>query len=265
MRHLACSALALVLCALAASTADPACCYFSALDKDVKQPGQRAFITWDPKETIESFTVQPMFEGNAVDFGMVVPTPAQPKVAEMHKDLFKTLAVATILKPMNVKKFKSGKFGTRGGGGGGGPELSNKHKDGGVKVLESGTVGSLDYKIIEAERTDGLFEWLKENKYNYSGDTATLDFYVKKKWFFTVMKIDPKQMKKKADGSYLGEITPTRFTFESKKLIYPLRITKISVKDKTDALFYIMAPDKMDLPGALSYQLSFQTMWSTAF
>ena len=140
-----------------------------------------------------------------------------------------------------------------------------ENKAQGVKVLESGTVGSLDYKIIEATKADGLFEWLKENKYNYSGDKATLEFYVSKKWFFTVMKIDPKQMKKRADGSYLGEVTPTRFTFESEKLVYPLRITKISVKDKTDALFYIQAPEKMDLPGALSYQLGYQTMWGTAY
>ena len=63
-------------------------------------------------------------------------------------------------------------------------------------VLEAGVVGSLDYKIIVAEQANGLFDWLKENSYVYSGDEATLDFYIQKKWFFTVMKIDPKQMKK---------------------------------------------------------------------
>jgi hypothetical protein len=47
-------------------------------------------------------------------------------------------------------------------------------------------VGSLDYKIIVAERADDLYAWLKENKYSYSGDEATLDYYIKKKWFFTV-------------------------------------------------------------------------------
>jgi len=263
MRTITSTAMAIAICAMAASSADPACCYFSAMDKDVNQPGQRAFITWDAAENIESFTVQPMFEGNAVDFGMVVPTPSQPKVAEMHKDLFKTLAVATILKAQTPGKFNCPT--AKGGAGGNALGADERKKHEGVKVLEAGTVGSLDYKILEAEKTEALFEWLKENKYNYSGDKETLEFYVAKKWFFTVMKIDPKQMKKKADGSYLGEITPTRFTFESKKLIYPLRITKISVNDKTDALFYIMAKEKMDLPAKFSYQLSFQTMWTTAF
>src|SRR5713101_6401101 len=75
-----------------------ACCYFSALGSDVNQPAQKAFITWDPREQIESFTVQPRFEGNALDFGMVIPTPGRPKLNEMPRDFFKELAVFTILK-----------------------------------------------------------------------------------------------------------------------------------------------------------------------
>ena len=82
-----------------------------------------------------------------------------------------------------------------------------------VKVLEAGVVGNLDYKIIEAGRADDLFTWLKENKYTYSGDEGTLDFYIQKKWLFTVMKIDTMQMKSRPDGSFDGEVTPTRFQF----------------------------------------------------
>jgi len=42
---------------------------------------------------VESFTVQPKFEGNAADFGMVIPTPSRPKLDEMPRDFFKELAV----------------------------------------------------------------------------------------------------------------------------------------------------------------------------
>jgi len=38
-----------------------------------------------------------------------------------------------------------------------------------IKILETGVVGSLDYKIIEAGRADDLYEWLKDNKYHYAG------------------------------------------------------------------------------------------------
>src|SRR5215208_3763696 len=248
---------------------DAACCYFSAKDKDVNQPAQKAFVTWDEAEKVETFTVQPRFEGNAQDFGMVIPTPSKPKLDEMPRDFFKELAVFTILKK---REYPQSKIlpreellarRSRGGGGFGNP-TTRPMRGASVVVLESGVVGSLDYKIIQAGRADDLYQWLKENKYTYSGDEATLDHYIKKAWFFTVMKIDAKQMKPRADGTYDGEVTPTRFMFTSEKLVYPLRITQISVKDQTEALFYVQAAGKVDLPGAFSHQFTFVPMWSQA-
>src|SRR5881227_870660 len=99
--------VALAAAAWLAPPADSACCYFAAKDKDVLQPAQKAFLTWDPQENVESFTVQPKFEGNAQDFGMVIPTPARPKLDEMPRDFFKELAVFTILEPMDLAKYKN--------------------------------------------------------------------------------------------------------------------------------------------------------------
>src|SRR5689334_4435084 len=212
--------MALPLVALAAALvgappAESACCYFAAKDKDVLQPAQKAFLTWDPREEVETFTVQPKFEGNAKDFGMVIPTPSRPKLHEMPRDFFKELAVFTILEPMDLAKYKQLLY----------PKAEKLAEDKAgaprkptVRVLEAGVVGSLDYKIIQADRADDLYQWLKDNQYSYAGDEATLDYYIQKKWTFTVMKIDPMQMKRRADGSYVGEVTPTRFTFASEKL-----------------------------------------------
>src|SRR5205085_4767334 len=133
-----------------------------------------------------------------------------------------------------------------------------------VIVLETGVVGSLDYKIIEATRADDLFTWLKDNKYSYSGDEATLQHYIQKKWLFTVMKIDTMQMKRNKDGTFDGEVTPTRFQFTSDKLVYPLKITQISVREKTEALFYVQAPFKVDLPDDLTYQYTWVPMLQAA-
>src|SRR6478672_6450793 len=77
---------------------DAACCYFSAKTTDILQPAQKVFLTWDPVEKAETFTVQPKFAGNALDFGMVIPTPTQPKLHEMPRDFFKHLAFYSILK-----------------------------------------------------------------------------------------------------------------------------------------------------------------------
>src|SRR5262245_54404950 len=75
--------------------ADAMCGYFrrpiirDITQPPVLQPSQIAFITWDPVEKIETVTVQPRFEGSAEDFGMVIPTPSQPKLHEMPRDFFK--------------------------------------------------------------------------------------------------------------------------------------------------------------------------------
>src|SRR3954469_16166237 len=99
--------LALPLLAVQPNSADSACCDFAAKDKDILQPAQKAFLTWDDKEKVETFTVQPRLEGNAADFGMVIPTPSKPKLDEMPRDFFKELAVFTILEPMDIAKYKN--------------------------------------------------------------------------------------------------------------------------------------------------------------
>ena len=254
---------------LLAPPAQAACCYFSAKEKDVNQPAQKAFITWNPAVGIETFTVQPKFEGDAENFGMVIPTPGQPKLDEMPRDFFKELAVFTILKQ---RKFPESKYfplyglmrAASGRAIGGSFGRSYRQLASSVRVLESGVVGTLDYKIITAERADDLYAWLRAHEYHYAGDEATLDHYVRKGWFFTVMKIDPKQMKRGRDGTYQGEVTPTRFRFESDELVYPLRITKISVREKTEALFYVQAPYKVDLPGDMTYQYQWVPMLQNA-
>ncbi len=270
MRSLFFSALALGL--LVPATSQAACCYFSAKNADILQPAQKVFITWNPDEKVETFTVQPKFEGNALDFGMVIPTPTQPKLHEMPKEFFKHLAIYTIMKQRQSPQSKIlPQYGFGRGRGLAGAPQARAMADGlrrenaepeppKVIVLEAGIVGSLDYKIITAERADDLFAWLKDNKYSYSGDEATLQHYIQKKWIFTVMKIDTMQMKRNKDGTFDGDVSPTRFTFTSEKLIYPLKITQISVRERTEALFYVQAPFKVDLPGDMTYQYNWLSM-----
>src|SRR5262245_14968246 len=185
--HGRCWLLPAVAAALAVLSPTPAvnaaCCYFAAKDKDILQPGQKVFITWEPVEKVESFTVQPKFEGNADDFGMVIPTPTKPRLDEMPRDFFKELAIYSILKkrehpqskllppppPAPAFAFGGGALAKEAAAGDNAAPRPTT-----VKVLEAGVVGNLDYKIIEAGRADDLYAWLKENRYSYAGDEATL-------------------------------------------------------------------------------------------
>src|SRR5262245_3169088 len=98
--------LGIAVLVLWAADLHAACCYFSAKNADILQPAQKVFITWDPAEKVETFTVQPKFEGNALDFGMVIPTPSQPKLSEMPRDFFKHLAVYSIMKKREMPHSK---------------------------------------------------------------------------------------------------------------------------------------------------------------
>ena len=94
--------------------AESMCGYFRPVIIDLKnpsemlQPSQIAFITWDPETKTETVTVQPRFEGNAADFGMVIPTPTQPKLNEMPRDFFKALGVFTTPKAPGVPAIEAG-------------------------------------------------------------------------------------------------------------------------------------------------------------
>src|SRR5256714_1144087 len=167
-----------VAVAVSATPAWSACCYFSAKNADILQPAQKVFITWDPAAKMETFTVQPKFEGNALDFGMVIPTPSQPKLHEMPRDFFKHLAVYSLLKRREFPrskllpvKLKAGITSQTAFGNkllAADDRFGPPEKKPTVVVLEAGVVGSLDYKVISAERADDLYQWLKDQKYSYS-------------------------------------------------------------------------------------------------
>src|SRR5262249_43481356 len=137
-------AAALALGLLAPAAADAACCYFSAKNADILQPAQKVFLTWDPVKKAESFTVQPKFEGNALDFGMVIPTPSQPKLHEMPRDFFKELAVYTILKKREFPHSKLLPYDRKSGLGRGG--VPGKVKDG--KGFEEQTKRAPAVKVL---------------------------------------------------------------------------------------------------------------------
>src|ERR1017187_5238403 len=158
-----------------ASSGYAACCYFSAKNADILQPAQKVFITWDPAEKVETFTVQPKFEGNALDFGMVIPPPTEPKLDTMPRDFCSHLAVYTIMKGRQRphSKLLPVIYDMRPRAGLGGGKSAQKamaneegSKDSGkkppVRILQEGSVGSLEYKVLEADRADALFDWLKK-------------------------------------------------------------------------------------------------------
>ena len=139
-----------------------------------------------------------------------------------------------------------------------------RHKKTVDQVLEAGVVGSLDYKIIEATRADDLFTWLKDNKYSYSGDEATLE------------PLHPEEMalhrhEDRHDANEAQQGRHLRRRSHADALPVRLRKAGLSAQDyadlrteKTEALFYVQAPFKVDLPGDFTYQYTWVPMLQAA-
>ena len=73
---LAVSFLALPLLAMGPRSAESACCYFAAKDKDILQPAQKAFITWDPKAVKMRGAVSPTMRATPRSTAVTTPDRA---------------------------------------------------------------------------------------------------------------------------------------------------------------------------------------------
>ncbi|MBY0525440.1 MAG: DUF2330 domain-containing protein [Gemmataceae bacterium] len=230
--------------------AESASCPFTFKDKDVHPLAEKAFLDWDPDKKLESFTLQPRFEGNSADFSVLIVTPAQPTVEPASRALFTALDTLTIL---NQRRYPISKLKD--------PPRDEEDvkRSVGLRVLPEEQIGVVKHQTFGPERLEDLFTWLKQHQFDFTGAEDVLKAYAEKRWFFTILMLDPAQVPKKGDA-FRGELQPMRFTFTSDRLVYPLRINQPRTREPVELTLYVQAPYKVDLPGELSYQYQWVPM-----
>ena len=90
---------------------------------------------------------------------------------------------------------------------------------GAVNVLAEQQVGGFDTAILEADSTEAMSKWLKDNGYSSDPELQSWLFpYVTHKWKITAFKIsqDPKTKK-------LATTRPVRMSFATEKPFFPYR------------------------------------------
>jgi len=156
-------------------------------------PPRRCSSPGTPPKKSETFTVQPKFEGNALDFGMVIPTPTAAQAARDAARLLQAPrhlhdhAQARIRGLQTAAAYRSARTPTRElrmmpasapqMGGFAARDDKKAERPPEIKIPKSARFGSLDYKIIEAGRADDLFKWLKDKQIQLlrrRGDPRTL-------------------------------------------------------------------------------------------
>jgi len=211
---------------------------FTQLYRDIYEPNQLAMIVFD--DMVEKIIFQIDYEGDAEDFAWVIPVPAYPKLFPVEDEIFYELHELTQPPPPSS-------FGCGWGAGVQTPGL----EDEGVHVWEENQVGIYHTTTLSATDPNSLVVWLNDNGYAFPAEgQGILDYYVQQSWFFVAMKIQPDEIVNNSEN-YSGAIQPIGIMFFSDEMIYPLKISTLSVPSwGTEVLIYAFSDERVTFPGA---------------
>ncbi|MGD9497186.1 MAG: DUF2330 domain-containing protein [Armatimonadota bacterium] len=206
---------------------------------------QRAVII--DREGAQTIVLQTAYEGDSSDFAWVIPLPelisAQQAIGTADPELFDALDYLTA--PRFIGAGRSETAGLCGCSG---------SEDGatgdGVTVWETLRIDRYDVAVLSAEQSAGLEAWLSANGYGLpAGSANTLQYYVDKHWYFVALKIAP-VARADAGGGAPGvggqDLRPVALSFDSPELVFPLRISRLSTRNRTEVLLYIVSTHRVE-------------------
>jgi Uncharacterized protein conserved in bacteria (DUF2330) len=229
----------------------------SAFPANVTMPDQQALIHFT--NGTERLVIETRFTGAGTNFAWVVPLPSQPVVEAATTGLFPTLrylfqpriihkvppyyvgflmaigSVAFLYATARARGWETvigllfglpflglsllllSVFAHPGGPMGSAPE-------GAVSILDRRVVGVFDTMTLTSHDPKALQNWLRENGFALSADTApVIESYVKQGWVFVTAKV-----RRDLPGLQTSTPHPLSFTFKTKRPVYPMRLTGIN-------------------------------------
>jgi hypothetical protein len=190
-----------------------------------------AIIVWHAPSKTQHFIRRATFDTKAANFGFVVPTPTQPKLAPADNGAFSYLD--GVIRP-KVVQVRGGISITPGccifGCAMPASKAARDLAPANVRVLDVQQVGGLVGAVLEADDAAALNDWLKENGYPSSPELVSwLGPYIAEKWKITAFKIDqdPKA------GAQV-QTSAVRMTFQADRPFFPYREPKTD-EDKEHA------------------------------
>ncbi len=250
-------ALALLLCVgVSYDTGESYCVIFPQNGRDIWGVAQRNILIIGESEV--SLVPQVNFEGDARDFGILVPVPARPTLSTVGANVFTDASFMT--QPVVRRNSEACGcdenqdviFG---------PLLARDQANGslvdsspeGVTVISEEIVGTFQAAILQATSASDLGQWLNSNDYRFNPeDSGILQEYVSNDWFFVAMKLDTNQVPPHIGRWWTATTTPAKLTYARAEnaLIYPLKVSALSTREKTEVLVYTISDDPMTFPGA---------------
>jgi hypothetical protein len=234
-----------ILAHLAVGPASAFCGFYVAqADSKLFNSSSKVVLARDGDQTV--ITMASDFEGDAREFAVVVPVPTfierkqigvvdpktiehldhytAPRLVEYHDEdpCRPPLAMASAMPgavPMMTRS------------------VQDSVKQYGVTIEASYDVGEYDVLILSANESNGLVNWLTDNKYRIpQGAEDVLGSYIKQNMRFFVAKVNVERMKDLGNG-YLR---PLQVRYQSLKFMVPLRLGTVNARGPQDLIVYAL-------------------------
>jgi hypothetical protein len=203
---------------------------------------ERALIVWDAGQ--EDIVLELGVQGDSAEAAWIFPVPS-PATAQLgDARIFETLQELT--KPRTKKVYDwFPNWGLTGAVGG---------APGGVQVLNRQTLGPFDVSSLAASDANSLSDWLTTNGYAFpDGLSGVLEPYVAQNWYYVAARLLPGA----AGETLTGRLDPLRVTFQSDKIVYPMRATALATGDLS-VFLYVLADHRVNKQTAFgSSQVTF--------
>jgi hypothetical protein len=197
-------------------------------------PSEQALISFanGREEIITSVHLQSDKPGAAVIF----PVPSAPQVSALPSDqLFSYLEEVTRPEVRTVEQAVPAD--NRGAPAGGAPV---------VTVLSREVIGGYDVAALDANDRGALQQWLNQNGYSVPPNAAPiLNAYIAEGWKFVAVKLA-------ADRSANGALSPLRLAFDSRAIVYPMRLGALADRP-LDVLLYVLADHRVEIPSMTTH------------
>ena len=173
----------------------------------INEPNQKAVVFFEKGR--QQLIISPSFDGAPAEFAWIIPVPSRPNVQILDGAIFHELARLTSPPPPRQGNGFKGAAGSA-------PTAS-------VQVLERKTVGAYDVSVLAATDGRALSRWLNQNGYRVPERAQKpISEYVREKWTFVACKV---KNTGSASGLRSGTLAPIRLTFNTKRPVYPMRIS----------------------------------------
>ena len=198
----------------------------------------RVLIVYNGSE--EVIVIEPLFNGNAEDFGMILPVPSKPTIEEAPEDLFEQLEDFTNPQVMIMAVSDTPDMNMIGAG------------ESKVVVVEQKVVGDYDVTVLTASESNSLSDWLTDNGYTFTEkDEENFAYYIDQGGFyFIAMKVTvDSDAIDKDDGTVNGRLSLIDVRFDTEEAIVPIRTVAGNTSARMTFTLYTLGDVPLFIPG----------------